>query len=458
MNRPVQPETARKWSSSLMFFAAAIGSAVGISNIWKFTYVAGENGGGAFVIVYLVAIAFVALPALVAEFLIGRRGGASVEKTMDRLAQRDGIGRGWRYYGLMAVIGAFLALSFYSVVAGWTIDYFLVALAGGFKGANADSAGQALADLMADPLRMMASQFAFVALTVTVVAGGIRNGLERALKWMTPGLFLILLILLVYAMIAGDFGAALRFLFVADFARLDATTVLMAVGQAFFSLGIGLGVLMTVAAYMDSETSLLRASAVVAFADGFVALLAGLAIFPIVFANGLSPAEGPGLIFATLPVAFGQIPGGWLVGPLFFLLMAFAALTSAITILETVVAWGEDYTGLSRVKLSLLTGLALWVVGLATVFSFNEWSEFRLLPFIPALADRTVFGILDYLVSNLMMPAGGVAVAVLAGWSLSRAVTREALSGSSERLYNAWRFLVRYVVPVTISWIFIVNL
>jgi len=449
---------SRKWSSSLMFFAAAIGSAVGISNIWKFTYVAGENGGGAFVLVYVIAIAFIALPALTAEFLIGRRGGASVEKTMENLAQRDGISRAWRYYGLMAVTGAFLALSFYSVVAGWTIDYFVQAMVHGFSGASAESAGQALDAMLARPGRMMLSQFTFVAITVLVVAAGIRRGLERALKWMTPALFVILLVLLIYAMIAGDIRAAVNFLFVPDFSQLNANTMLMAVGQAFFSLGIGLGVLMTVAAYMDQKTSILKAAAVVAFADGFVALLAGMAIFPIVFANNLSPAEGPGLIFATLPVAFGQMPGGRIVGPLFFLLMAFAALTSAITILETIVAWGEDYSRLGRRTISLLAGGLLWLVGLATVFSFNIWADFRPAAWIPVLADKTIFGVLDYIVSNLMMPIGGVAVAVLAGWSLSRTTSLEELALKDGKLFACWRFLVRYLVPTAIIALFLVNL
>ncbi|NNL95841.1 MAG: sodium-dependent transporter [Xanthomonadales bacterium] len=452
------PSNQRRWSSRLMFFAAAIGSAVGISNIWKFTYVAGENGGGAFVLVYVLAIAFVALPALAAEFMIGRRGGASVQMTMDRLAGKDGISRAWRYYGLMAVSGAFLALSFYAVVAGWTIDYFFVAVSSGFDGFNTQQAGASLASMLGSPGRMMISQAVFLGLTVAVVAAGVRRGLEQALKWMTPALFVILLILLAYSVVEGDMRAALQFMFVADFSALNANTVMMAVGQAFFSLGIGLGVLMTVAAYMDRETSILGAAAVVAFADGFVALLAGLAIFPVVFANGLSPAEGPGLIFATLPVAFGQIPGGWLVGPLFFLLMAFAALTSAITILETVVAWAEDYTRFNRRQLACGIGIALWLTGLLTVFSFNAWSDFRLLPFVPALADKTLFGIFDYVVSNLMMPAGGVAVAILAGWSLSAAASREEWGNGSARAYHVWRFLVRYLVPIVIALIFLANM
>ena len=441
-----------------MFFAAAIGSAVGISNIWKFTYVAGENGGGAFVLVYVLAIMFVALPALTAEFLIGRRGGASIEKSLENLSSHDRISKSWRWYGLMAVTGAFLALSFYSVVAGWTIDYFFLSIGDRFRGISGEEAGNELARLLADPGRMILSQLAFITLTVLVVAAGIRGGLERALKWMTPGLFVLLLVLLVYSLLEGDFSAALQFLFVPDFARLDANTVLMAVGQAFFSLGIGLGVLMTVAAYMDRKTSILKAAAVVAFADGFVALLAGLAIFPIVFANNLSPAEGPGLIFATLPVAFGQVAGGGIIGSLFFLLMAMAALTSAITILETIVAWGEDYTRFSRRQISLVCGVLLWVVGLLTVFSFNYWAGFHPLSFIPALSEKTIFGVLDYLVSNLMMPAGGVAVAIIAGWALSRNASLQELGPISPVAYQAWRLLVRYVVPVAIILLFLINL
>jgi NSS family neurotransmitter:Na+ symporter len=331
-----------------MFLAAAVGSAVGISNVWKFTYVAGENGGGAFVLVYICAIACIALPALIAEFLIGRRGGASVVKTMDILSDREGISPRWRYYGQMAAIGAFIALSFYSVIAGWTIDYFFRAVTVGFSGVNAEQASADLKELMLSPGRMIISQLVFLSLTAMTVAAGIRRGLENVLRWLTPALFVILILLLAYAVIVGDFAAGAKFLFVPDFSRLDGRTILLAIGQAFFSLGIGLGVLLTIGAYMDRQTSIIKASIVVAVADGGVALIAGLAIFPIVFANGLSPAEGPGLIFATLPVAFGQMPAGSILGPMFFILMAIAALTSAITILETIVSAIEDFTQMSR--------------------------------------------------------------------------------------------------------------
>ncbi len=450
--------TERRWSSSLMFLAAAVGSAVGISNVWKFTYVAGENGGGAFVIVYVAAIVFIALPALIAEFLVGRRGGASVVKTMDLLGARDGISPAWRYYGIMAAIGAFIALSFYAVVAGWTLDYFYQSAGRGFADVTAAQSAAALGELMGSPKRMIVSQTVFLGLTAATVAAGVRRGLERVLRWLTPALFVILLLLLIYAFIAGDVRAGAAFLFVPDFSKLDTQTVLLAVGQAFFSLGIGLGVLLTIGAYMDRSTSIVKASIVVAAADGGVALLAGLAIFPIVFAHGLSPAEGPGLIFATLPVAFGQMPAGAWLGPMFFVLMAVAALTSAITILETVVAAVEDYSGMPRARIVALVGALLWVAGLGTVFSFNLLRDFHPLGIFPAFDDRTIFESLDYVVSNFMMPAGGMLIAMLAGWGLKRSAIAEELDIDGRRWLDLWRPLVRYLVPLAIAMVFVTNL
>lgn len=458
MTATTEVAAQRKWSSNLMFLAAAVGSAVGISNVWKFTYVAGENGGGAFVIVYVCALALVALPALIAEFLIGRRGGASVVKSMDNLSARDGISPAWRYYGQMAAIGAFIALSFYSVIAGWTIDYFYRAVTIGFSGVTAEQTAAALDELMLSPGRMIVSQLIFLSLTAVTVAAGIKRGLEKVLRWLTPALFVILIVLLVYAVIAGDFAAGAKFLLVPDFSKLGSRTILLAVGQAFFSLGIGLGVLLTIGAYMDSNSSILKASIVVAAADGGVALIAGLAIFPIVFANGLSPDEGPGLIFATLPVAFGQMPAGAVLGPMFFLLMAIAALTSAITILETIVSSIEDFSGLSRRNIVLILISLLWFVGLGTVLSFSSLQDFHPLAFIATFEDRNIFESLDYIVSNWMMPAGGVLIAVLAGWGLKKSATLDELQITEGRLYKVWRFLVRYLVPTVIALVFATNL
>ena len=448
----------RQWTSRLYFLAAAIGSAVGISNIWKFTYVAGENGGGAFILIYIVALACIALPALIAEFLIGRRGGQGVVRSMDNLAAREGVSRNWRYYGWLAVLAVFIALSFYSVVAGWTIDYFISSISSGASVSSADKASENLAAMLADPLRMMSFQAVFIAFSAFTVSFGIKNGLEKMLGWMTPGLFVILGILLVYAFLYGNMQKAIDFLFVPDFSSITPTIVLMAFGQAFFSLGVGVGVLMTIASYMDKETPILRSAIIVTAADGGVAILAGLAIFPVVFAHGLSPAEGPGLLFVTLPVAFGQMPGGLIVGPLFFLLLAVAALTSAITLLESIIACLEDLTALSRSKLTLIVASLLWLLGLATVFSYNIWADVKPLSFISVFEDKTIFGLLDYLVSNILMPLGGICVAVLAGWGLSRHSLLDELKVQDGLLFKSWLFLVKYIVPTSIAGVFLINL
>lgn len=457
MNK-AQTRLDRHWSSSLMFYAAAIGSAVGISNVWKFTYVAGENGGGAFVFVYVCAIAFIAMPALIAEFLVGRRGGASVVKTMDNLSGRDGVHKVWRYYGVMAALGAFIALSFYCVIAGWTVDYFYRSLIRGFTDMTAAQSSADMQALMASPIRMIAAQLVFLGATAFTVAAGIKHGLERVLRWLTPLLFAILILLLIYAVIAGDFGAGAAFMFVPDFTRFTPQTVLLAVGQAFFSLGIGLGVILTIGAYMDQKESLIKAGIVVAVADGTVALLAGLAIFPIVFAHGLSPAEGPGLIFETLPVAFGQMPAGNLLGPLFFVLLAVAALTSAITIMETVVVAIEDYSTLARRQIVLIVTLLLWFTGLGTIFSFNTLSDYFPLGMLSAFESRTIFETLDYIVSNFMMPLGGVLIAVLAGWGLGRNATLQELAIGDRLLFRSWLILVKFIVPIAIGLVFVVNI
>ncbi|NIB40297.1 sodium-dependent transporter [Pseudomaricurvus alkylphenolicus] len=449
---------SRQWSSQFVFFAAAIGSAVGISNIWKFTYVAGENGGGAFVLIYILSLAVISVPALIAELLIGRCGGRSVVGTMKVLTEREAVSKNWHYYGVMAAVGVFLALSFYCVIAGWTVDYIVLATTGAFENISSNEAENIFGALQKDPIRIICSQILFIGITAYIVASGVRGGLEKVLRWLTPGLFIILLLLVGYAMVAAEFSKGLTFMFEADFSKISPQVILMAVGQAFFSLGVGLGVLMTIGAYMDKDIPIGRAAIIIASADGGVAILAGLAIFPIVFSYGLSPAGGPGLIFTTLPIAFGQMPAGSIFGPLFFLLLALAALTSSITLLEAVIAWLEEVTVLSRNKLALFTGLALWLAGLATVFSFNIWSEVKPLSMITLFKDKTFFDLIDYLVSNIMMPLGGIMVTVLAGWSLSRETVVDELNLGSTVFFEVWYFLVRYVVPLSVGAVFIVNL
>ncbi len=446
------------WSSNYLFLLASIGSTVGLSNIWRFTYLAGENGGGAFVLVYILSLLVMGIPILTAELLIGRRGGKSMVGTFQVLSQREGLGSSWKYFGWVAMIGVFLILSFYCVIAGLTLDYTITSLFGVLNDLDSSSAVKYYNDLLSDPIRVMLSQFVFVAANVWIVAKGVQDGLERSISWMTPALFIILVALVIYAMFAGEFTVGVAFLFSPDFTKITPGVVLAAFGQAFFSLGIGVGVMLTYGAYMPKSSSILRSATIISFSDGLASILAGLAIFPVVFRYGLSPAEGPGLIFMTLPIAFGKMPGGGFIGAMFFLLLVFAALTSSISLLESIISHLEETSKLGRKKLTIYAGILLWLVGLGTVFSFNIWSGFTPLDFIRPLEGKTIFGIIDYFGSNLLMPIGGILMAVIAGWLLPLPSVHQELALRDERLFAIWKFLVRFVAPATIAAIFISNL
>ncbi len=317
-------------------------------------------------------------------------------------------------FGPVATVTVFLILSYYFVICGWMLDYFWFGLRGGFAGIDAKGATASFDAMLADPGRMALSSGLIVLATAVVVAGGIHKGIERVSGVLTPLRFVILLALLVYAAVFADFGAAARFLFIVDTSALTRDMVVTAFGQAFFSLGIGVGVMMTMGAYMKRVYSIGGAVLTVAFAQGFVAILAGLSIFPLVFTYGLEPTQGPGLIFVTLPVAFGQMPYGQVFGTALFLLLSFAALTATIVILETVVAVLEERTRLRRVPLALGTGLAIWLTGLVTVLSFNRWKDVHPLAWFGIASRKTPFELLDYLTSNLLMPLGGLLVALVA--------------------------------------------
>ena len=449
---------SKTWSSNYLFLLASIGSTVGLSNIWRFTYLAGENGGGAFVIIYIISLIVMGIPILAAELMIGRRGGRSMVGTLRALVEKEGISPAWKYFGWVAMIGVFLILSFYCVIAGMTLDYTFTSFTGALDHLDATSAVSYYNQLLTNPLRLMLSQGIFIAANVWIVAKGIQDGLERSVSWMTPALFVILVALVVYAMFAGQFVQGLSFLFAPDFSKISPTIVLAAFGQAFFSLGIGVGVMLTYGAYMPRNSSILKSAAIISFSDGFASILAGLAIFPIVFQYGLSPAEGPGLIFMTLPIAFGQMPGGGFIGALFFLLLVFAALTSSISLLESIISHLEETMELSRKKITIYAGILLWTIGLGTVFSFNIWSDFTPLDMIKPLKGKTIFGIIDYFGSNLLMPVGGILMAILAGWIIPKASSRDELDIKQAWVFNVWRFLIRFVAPATVAAIFISNL
>lgn len=446
------------WSSRAAFLLAAIGAAVGLGNIWRFPYLAGEYGGSAFVLVYILCIALVGVPILIAELMMGRRGGMSPIGTMTVLAREAGASPHWRKAGWLAVATIFMAGTFYYVVASWVLAYVLLAVEGVFSGIDAEGTEGLFAELLADPLRLSLWFGIFMAMTIFVVASGIRNGLERAVKFMMPTLFALLLVMVAYAAYAGDFVRGWQFLFRFDLTRITPSVVLAAVGQAFFTLGVAQAVMITYAAYMPKNVRLPQAAVVIAVADLLVALLAALMIFPIVFATHLEPDSGPGLIFETLPIAFGQMPGGRLFATLFFVLLTLAALTSTISGVEPIVSWAEEHRGWRRKPVSILVGLAIWLVGLASVFSFNIWRGFTPLDMFEPFAGKTLFDIFEYVTVNIMMPLNGVLIAVFAGWFMSKAAVLDELAVSDSKLFSGLRFLLRYVAPVAIVAIFVSNL
>jgi NSS family neurotransmitter:Na+ symporter len=437
-----------QWSSRMAFILAASGSAIGLGNIWKFPYLAGQNGGGAFVLVYLLCVAAIGIPIMVAETMLGRRGRQSPINAFVTLAEEAKANPNWHYAGWLGVIAGFLILSYYSVVAGWAMAYIFKINSALFEHIDAKNAIRLFNDFKSSPDFLFIWHSLFMGATIAIVSRGVSGGLERATRFMMPALFVMLILLDIYGMNSGGFGQGLSFLFNPDFSKLSGAGVLAAMGQAFFSLGLGMGSIMVYGSYLPSHVSIARSTLFVASADTIVALMAGLAIFPIVFANKLEPTMGPGLIFQTLPIAFGQMTGGWLFGMLFFVLVFFAAITSSIALIEPAVAWLSENQGLSRPRSSLYCGLACWLFGLGTVFSFNLWSEVKWF-------GKTLFELVDFLTANLMLPIGGVLVALFAGWIMQREISEAELEMGHGPAFDIWRVLVRYVAPIGVAVVFL---
>ena len=445
------------WSSGLTFILAAIGAAVGLGNIWKFPYVAGVSGGGAFVIIYLLCVIFVALPVLIAELAIGRLGAHSPPVAMAALAKRTGSSRSWSVLGWMGVIVGYLIATYYSVIAGWTLLYIFKA-ANSFGGAPASEVATQFDVLQASPWTMTLFHTIFIVFALFIVGAGIKNGIERTVKLLMPALFVMLMIMIAYAAIAGDLKSALAFLFSADFSKITGETVLTAVGQAFFSISVAMGLMMVYGSYVPKGVSLTRSALIIVVADTMVALLAGLMIFPIVFAHNLDPGSGPGLIFRTLPTAFADMPGGAVFGALFFLLLAFAAVTSIIAILEPMVSYAVDRWKMARRNACIVFGFVAWLIGIASVLSFNVWQDFAPLDMIKPLQGKNIYDLIDYLTANLLMPIGGILIALFVGWRLKPAELIAELGMQNPIIFKTWFFLVRFVAPLAILGILIAGL
>lgn len=437
------------WTSTFAFLYAAAAAAIGLGSLWRFPYVAGANGGGLFVLLYILFVAVLCVPLMIAEMSIGRRGHASAVKSVDSLVDHERTWRGWRLVGWLSILIPFFGLSYYSVVAGWALDYTRVALLQGFSGYDAARSLATFNDLMASPLRAGLVHLLFLAVAVAVVARGVQKGIEWISRIKMVALLIIMVGLVIYNATTLGLTSTLRFLFVPDFSAFKIESVLTALGQALFSTAIGVGVMITYSSYMPRSASLPRMAMLICGAVVTVAMLAGLAIFPAVFAYGLTPAEGPNLIFVTLPIAFGQMPGGGFISVIFFGFITLAAFTTAVGMLEPVTAWVMEHLRMSRVKAATLTGFAIWAIGLPSLLSFSVLKDFHPLRALGVFTNKTVFDLLDLGIANVLLPVNALLIALFIGWAVRRATTDQSVTARPLAM-GVWRFALRVVAPVAI--------
>ncbi len=431
------------WASRWIFILAATGSAVGLGNIWKFPYITGENGGGAFVLVYLACILLVGIPIMMAEVFIGRRARKNPIHALTDIAEESGGSKAWGWIGFMGMLSGVLIFSFYSVVGGWVLHYIKVMLTGEMLGVSAEQAGATFDALLGDPKTILGWHTLFSIMTIAVVAGGINKGIETATRIMMPSLFVLLLILLGYAMSTDGFSQGWDFMFHVDFGQLTWNAALVALGHSFFTLSLGMGTIMAYGSYMTKKASIGKTVLTIGALDTLVALVAGLAIFPIIFSNGLNPGAGPGLMFISLPVAFGQMPFGQLFGSLFFILVGVAAWTSAISLLEPTVAFLIEKFEMKRITASITLGVVVWGLGIACLGSFSFLSDVTFF-------GKNTFDLFDYITANIMLPLGGILIALFAGWVVKDKFAQDELQ-LSDSIYQLWNISMKFTAPIAVA-------
>ncbi len=439
------------WGQRGSFILAATGSAVGLGNIWKFPYITGENGGGAFVLMYLVFVAAIGIPIMMAEILMGRRARANPIIATQVLCEQAGAHKAWVGLGWMGVLAGLVILSFYTVIAGWTLEYSLLALNGQFSGLDGESSTALFNSLLADSGKVLQWHTVFTLMTITILALGVTRGLESSIRWMMPLLFLLLFVLLGYAIKEGEFETSLRFMFSFKLDDISWEGALVAMGHSFFTLSLGMGAIMAYGSYMPSNQSVGSTVLIVATLDTLVALVVGVAIFAFVFATpGISPGAGPGLMFVTLPVAFGNMGAGVVIGSIFFVMVLLAAWTSTISLLEPGVAYLNERFGVSRIIASLLLGFIAWALGLGSVYSFNDWSDVQI------LWGKNFFDSMDFIATNIMLPLGGLLIALFVGWKLRDEVILHDLKFESAWIFRLWRPVLKYLSPIAVL-LFLIN-
>jgi neurotransmitter:Na+ symporter, NSS family len=436
------------WKNRWTFMLATAGSAIGLGNIWKLPYMIGVNGGSAFVLVFIACIFFVGIPLMMTEVMLGRRAQKNPLDGMKALAIEANSTSAWRYIGGMGMVTGLLILSFYSVIGGWVLSYISASATGTFANINAQQSTANFNQLLSSPLTLLFWHTIFMCLTMGVVARGVNSGLEKANNFLIPALFAILLVLLGYSMSVGDMRSAAAFMFTPDFSKITPVAVLSALGHAFFSLSLGMGSVMVYGSYLQRDVSIARTSIYIAIADTMLGLLVGLAIYSLVFANQLAPNAGPGLIFQTLPIAFGHMPAGSLVATLFFILVAFAAWTSAISLVEPTIAWVVENTKIKRPIAAFTLGFVIWLLGITVVLSFNVWQD------VTIVFGLNIFDTLDKLTSTILLPLGGLLMAIFAGYVMKKTHIQDELDVGKTG-FKMWRISNNYIAPVAILAVFL---
>ena len=443
-------EKRDSFGSNIGAIAAIAGSAIGLGNIWRFPYVAGENGGGAFLLIYIVFILLIGIPVMTSEFIIGRSAQKNPYGAFRLLAP----GKPWFLIGVMGVLAAFFILSFYTTVSGWTLEYFYQAITGNLSGKTNRELAEMFTGFLNSPFRPYLWFLIFMGLTALIIISGVKNGIERYAKILMPFLLVLLVILCIRAITLKGANEGLRFLFHPDVSKITPKVILEALGQGFFSLSIGMGTLITYGSYIRKKDNLASTALYVTVSDTIVAILAGVAIFPAVFALGGTPASGSGLTFIVLPEVFQKLPLGNVIAMIFFVLLAIAALTSTISVLEVIVAFLVEELKMVRRKATIVASVSVSVLGLLTVASMGKLGSFTIL-------GKNIFGLLEYLTANIMLPLGGLLIVLFIGWFHDKNLTKLEMTNNGEIkswYFPVYFFLVRYIAPVAIALVFLYSL
>jgi NSS family neurotransmitter:Na+ symporter len=432
------------WIGKWTFILAATGSAVGLGNIWGFPYKAGTNGGGAFVLIYLGCILIIGIPIMISEIILGRRAGNSPINAMRSVALESNRSSSWQIVGWSGIFAGVLILSFYSVIAGICLNYIFISA----SSSGAITSPEQFTNVISSPINLIFWHTVFMILTALIVSAGIKDGIGRVVKILMPLLGFLMIFMVIYSIINGDFSRAMTFLFAPDFSNVTSDTLLQAMGQAFFSLSLGMGSIMAYGAYMPKDQKVVSTSFTVASLDTLIAILAGLAIFPIIFAFNLEPNSGPGLVFVSMLSAFNQMQFGQFIGPLFFILLSVAALSSSISLLEPGVAYLSEENILSRKRSAEIISFFVWILGIGSALSFNILSDFSL------IGDRNFLDSMDFIANQILLPLGGVLIAIFVGWFMKKSLIEDELGSINTSLYFLWRFFVKFIAPVCVGYIF----